>query len=66
MYIKKKKKLYGPTSLQLEPLNVVIQQVEWSGAARINGQGEEAFLPSSPSYGEEYLRYPWDIGFVAV
>ena len=32
MYIKKMKKLYKPTSLLLEPSNVFIQQVEWSGA----------------------------------
>ena len=32
LYIKKMEKLYGPTSLHLEPSNVFIQQVEWSGA----------------------------------
>ena len=43
VYIKKIKKLYGPTSLHLEPSNVFIQQVEWGGAARILAKGEEPF-----------------------
>ena len=49
VYIKKKKNMYEPNPLHLEPSDVFIQQVEWSGAARITSQGGGAFLPSSPS-----------------